>query len=320
MTLQEIINEMRRRLGDDRGPVAKRLWSDTDLVTYANDAEREVARKLELLRDSDTIGYVVLSGTVGQVDSISVSGVTITSGAVVFATTLTALATNLAANINAYTSTPNYRAVSRGTLVIIKASTQTGYPSAGYTLAAAASAGITAACTDLPGLTRYVVAVGQRYLTLNDKIVRIVRFKPSLQAKPIRDYTKDDLDAEFPGWEEYENGTISRFAPDYDSNEAIVVPAPSAVELIEQEVYRLPLVDFTVNDLGAIPEISARHHETMIEWGMRQAYKKNDVETLDINRSMSHETEFNRRIEEWKREHIKRGSQGNTNQMPSGVF
>jgi len=320
MNLQDIINRCRERLNDEKGLDSQKLWSISELVSYATEAEQEIARRLEILKDSDTIGYIVLDGTVGQIDSVSVSGVVITSAAVPFAANLSITAANLSVIINSQSSTPDYRAVVRGSLVIIKAVPRTGYPAGGYSLTASASGGLTAVCTNLPGLCRQVVAIGQRYLALDQRILRITRFKPSGQTKPVPSTTKDNMDITYPAWEELENGTIFCHLPDYDSNETIVVPGPAAVELIEQDVVRLPLVDFSVSDLKALPEIAARYHEAMIERMMRNAYRKDDVDTQDMVKSKTHEGEFDLKIEGWKVQDIRRSPAPSVNQIPGGLM
>jgi hypothetical protein len=55
------------------------------------------------------------SGASGSVDSITVNGVEVMSGAESFDTSLIVTATAVAANITAHTSTPNYTAASGGT-------------------------------------------------------------------------------------------------------------------------------------------------------------------------------------------------------------
>jgi len=321
MNLQDIVNLVYKRLDDEKGPDSIRGHQQWELVAYANLAEREIARRLELLKDSDTIGYINLYGaTVGQIDSISVSTVTATSAAVPFATNAATTAVNLAANINAYTSTPNYRAVARGTLVIIKAISQTGFPTTGYTLAATVSGGMTATATNLPGLCRHVVAISQRHITLHEKIVKITRFKPYSQTKPIALCTKEAMDANYPDWETEDDGEIKYGIPDYENNEAILYPSSDAVEAIEQDIIRLPLIDLSVSDLTALPEIKAVHHEKMIEKILELCYRKNDVETLDLNRSQTHRAEFERLIGEWEWEIIKRDIQSPINQLPNGLM
>ena len=59
-------------------------------------------------------------GGSGSVDGIEVNGVEIMSGAENFDTSLTVTATNVAANITANTSSPDYTATSSGTLITIK--------------------------------------------------------------------------------------------------------------------------------------------------------------------------------------------------------
>lgn len=320
MNLQQIIDLTRKRIFDGKGADSKKLFSDEELTSYGNDTEQEIARQLECLKDSDTIGYLTLAGTSGSVDSVSVSSVAITSAAVPYATSLTVTAANLAANINAYTSTPNYRAVARGVLVIIKAMPNTGYPAAGYSLTSSTTT-MTAAATDLPDLCRDVLAVGQRFITQNEKILRITRFKPSAQARPITLTTKEIMDARYSDWETCANGTVSHGIPDYDMHETIVYPPSDAVELIEQDVIRLPLSDMSVTNLEGLPEIDAKYHTAMVERMMALAYMKRDVmEVYDPVRANAHMIEFNRRIEGWKQQKLRALSGAKTNSVPGGLM
>jgi len=67
-------------------------------------------------------GTVTLdSGGGGSVDGITVNSIQIMSGAEAFDTSLTVTATNVATNINAFTSSPNYYANSSGAVVTISA-------------------------------------------------------------------------------------------------------------------------------------------------------------------------------------------------------
>jgi hypothetical protein len=69
-------------------------------------------------------GTVTLTGGAsGSVNSITINGVVVTSSSVPFATSLSVTATNVAANINAYTSTPDYTAIAVGAVITITAST-----------------------------------------------------------------------------------------------------------------------------------------------------------------------------------------------------
>ena len=71
-------------------------------------------------------GNVILTGgAAGSVNMITVNGVNIMSAPVAYTTSLTATATAVASDINAYTSSPNYTAVGIGATIAILA------PSAG---------------------------------------------------------------------------------------------------------------------------------------------------------------------------------------------
>lgn len=69
-------------------------------------------------------GTITLTGGgAGSVNTVTVNGVTVTSGAVAFNTSLAQTASDLAANITAHTSSPNYTAAAVGTTVTITAVT-----------------------------------------------------------------------------------------------------------------------------------------------------------------------------------------------------
>lgn len=80
-------------------------------------------------------GTVTLTGGgAGSVDSVTVNGVTVTSGAVAFNVSLSQTATDLASNITAHTSTPNYSAAAVGAIVTITAASVGQTPN-GYVVA-----------------------------------------------------------------------------------------------------------------------------------------------------------------------------------------
>ena len=78
-------------------------------------------------------GSVELTGGgSGSVDGITVDGIEIMSGAEAFDTSLTVTAANVAANINAHQSFPNYTATSAGAVVTIRARRGLGTEANGY--------------------------------------------------------------------------------------------------------------------------------------------------------------------------------------------
>jgi len=102
-------------------------------------------------------GTVTLTGGgAGSVDSVTVNGVTITSGVVAFSVDLPTTATAVAANITAYTSTPNYTAVAVGSVITITAATAGSAPN-GFVVATTLTT-ITATTTDMTGGSNGLIA------------------------------------------------------------------------------------------------------------------------------------------------------------------
>ena len=91
----------------------------------------------------------LLTGAAGSVDAVTVNGVTVTSGSVAYSTSLAVTATALAANITAFTSSPNYTAVAVGTTVTITATTASASVN-GFVVAATLTI-LTASTTNMTG-------------------------------------------------------------------------------------------------------------------------------------------------------------------------
>lgn len=96
-------------------------------------------------------GTVTLTGGgSGSVDSVTVNGVTITSGAVAYNTSLNQTASDLAANINAHTSSPDYTASAVGAAVTISAAQGVGAGANGFAVAASTTT-ITTSTANMSG-------------------------------------------------------------------------------------------------------------------------------------------------------------------------
>tara|TARA_R110002126_G_scaffold10949_3_gene50153 strand:- start:6771 stop:9113 length:2343 start_codon:yes stop_codon:yes gene_type:complete len=98
---------------------------------------------------SATGTITLATGAAGSIDTLTVNGVSIISGAVSFVTSLAATATALAANINAHTSVPDYTASVVGTTVTITAVTG-GTGSNGFVVAATYTT-LTGSTTNMTG-------------------------------------------------------------------------------------------------------------------------------------------------------------------------
>lgn len=105
---------------------------------------------------TSAVGTLTLAtGGSGSVDTVTVNGVTITSGSVSFTTDLATTATAVAANITAHTSTPNYTATAVGTTIYITSVT-TGSSVNGYVVAATTTTITTTATPMADGGNAYV--------------------------------------------------------------------------------------------------------------------------------------------------------------------
>jgi hypothetical protein len=104
------------------------------------------AAHLQICVPTAATGTVTLnSGGAGSVDGITVNSVAIMSGAESFDTDLSTTATNVASNITANTSSPNYTATADGAVITITAVTK-GAATNGYVVSSSATTIATTDC------------------------------------------------------------------------------------------------------------------------------------------------------------------------------
>jgi hypothetical protein len=94
-------------------------------------------------------GSVTVIGTAGTVTGIVVNAVQILGATCTFTTTLTQLATDIAAQINTFVSSPEYTATSSGAKVTIYANTGTGTGPNAFDVTTTGAGGITATDVDM---------------------------------------------------------------------------------------------------------------------------------------------------------------------------
>lgn len=176
--------------------------------------------------DTAASGSVDLtSGAAGSVDSITVDGVAIMSGAEAFDTDLSVTATNVAANVTAHSSSPNYTAVAVGASIIITAVTAGTGPN-GFVVASTATT-ITTSDTNLSGgLTgpslvasnafmrdgTILDVIDQKTFTLDVSEARAVDDWFNGGAIAIESGANASLVVEVRGWDASSN-TVSLFLP-----------------------------------------------------------------------------------------------------------
>jgi len=92
----------------------------TDKLIHHGKKSSQLIHYGSLVDPIKQLGIVSLdSGSAGQIDSVSIDGVTVTSGAVSYNTSLAQTAIDLASDINGYSSNPQYKAEAIGTKVYV---------------------------------------------------------------------------------------------------------------------------------------------------------------------------------------------------------
>ena len=314
MNLDQIIRTCRNWLDDEVGVDSQRGWQDWFLVKSANDAVDEINKELQCLTsagvyiETGASGIITFSGTDGQIDSVTVNGLTVTSGVVPFHTTLALTSSDLADNINAFSVSPNntnpikFFATPSVQSVRISAPINSGSTPNGYVVVSNCSGGLTAPSVVISGgdcLCRLFMIPNQSVYEFNKKILKITRFKPSSIGFTLDPRTKEYMDKS-GNWQAFPGGDPVAYIPDYDSNVLTIVPAPLKAYTVDLDVIRRPLTPLVASRLGASPDLPERYHDAIIPWVMRQCFLKVDRETFNMEMANRFEMEFKRLIENHK--------------------
>jgi hypothetical protein len=315
MDLKRRLRIVRKGLNDELGSDTQRHWSEFELTEYANDAVNEIIKELYCLTADDDFtetaatGTLTLSGAAGQVSSVSVNGAVVTSGAVPFNATLNQTATDLASNINAFAANPanlnaiKFTAQANGAVLTISGPSGTGSTPNGYVISVVVSGGLAYTSTAMSGgacLCKLFLIPGQTKYYLHPKTVFIRRLKTGLRSQPLDSKTKEQLDAQCPGWESSELGLPFAYSPDYKSKKVTFVVGPADADVAILDVVRFPYTYLDHDKENQEPEIPEDYQDPMTPWMKRQAFLKNDAETLDFARVDKFEKEFYRMIEQIK--------------------
>lgn len=302
MLLKEIIEEVRGNMDD----VDQETWKDSELVGYVNEIIEDLCRRAEVITDSQTVAEVLASATVtlgaagGSIASVTVNGVVITSGAVAFNTDLTTTAAALAANINAFTSTPDYTATASGAIVTIKAKPGTGANPNGYVVSVSIS-GMTATVTNMAGgtsLCEIYLLSGIGWYALDPRVIQVTRAKPALVTYPLSRKSKDWLDASWTNWEAA-TGDPKYFIPGADTGKIRIVPTPTKADKAALDVTRLPLSGLSHTNMNVTPEIPTVYHRKLFPGIKWKAYSKLRYgQMVDVGRARENEAAWTAAVKE----------------------
>jgi hypothetical protein len=333
---EEILRRIRRKLDDEIGEPTDRRWSNEEIIDdFANQAERDFCRHCRgLIVDSSTVnetlaaGTITLAGAAGSINSVTINGVTVTSGPVPFDVDLPTTAGDLAANINAFVASPlyltpvqpqppmffapyvnpQYSAVANGAVVTITALAGTGSTPNGYVIATTSTV-MTTTCTPMAGgsaLCRLYFAPGQMKYQTSKLILEIVRIKPYKLNRPLEKTTSPKLDRTWARWERAPQAIPRVWLNDMDSNMVRIVAPPGEYDTAEMTVWRLPLQRLSVTLPKNEPEIPEIYQEDMFPRILQYCFEKNDEETFKPTLAAKYEAQYNMKVELIKREILRR--------------
>lgn len=96
---------------------------------------------------------------------------------------------------------------------------------------------------------------------------------------PLKRKNLQDMDSQYPGWEDASASTPSALIPDFETGKIRLYPKPIANTTLNLMVVRDPLAE--MNDDTDTPEIAARYHRSLRFWMMHRAYLKKDADAND---------------------------------------
>jgi hypothetical protein len=112
---------------------------------------------------------------------------------------------------------------------------------------------------------------------LDPRVQSIRRAKPT-GLLPLKRKNYQDMDSQYPGWDDAATGTPIVFIPD-DTGKIRLWPTPNASTTLSMIVVRSPLAE--MSDETDSPEIASRFHRSLRYWMMYRAYSKQDSQAND---------------------------------------
>ena len=126
------------------------------------------------------------------------------------------------------------------------------------------------------------VAIGTAALTLSDRVIKVLRAKLASDTSPLQVTTVAEMDAGCSGWEDAENGDVTRLILDTQTGTIRLYPPSAAVDTLTLTVLRVPAMDltFAANSADAV-SLPARYFECLEYGVLARAYLKGDVDTVN---------------------------------------
>ncbi len=285
MTLQEIIDLTRRRLGDYELPYD---WYDQELVDYANYAIYQMSRNVELIEDpytpaicnittsANTYDYALSAYIVelrsaritGELGTITQTGVGLSDlnvcGLYIHSDSDTSFKITIdgVATVNTFKWSDDGGVTWDATTVSITGLWQE------------LSHGIFIKFTATGGHTN----ADSWAFTISDNSASLLDF-----------YTTNELYTSFPSWRTATTGQPTRYILDYRKDYLTLYTPPDKSYLINMDVRRYPATDLTITTMSSqTPEISSRFHMVIIDGILYQAYNKSGDQTYNDKKADRH--------------------------------
>lgn len=144
-----------------------------------------------------------------------------------------------------------------------------------------------------PAACSIVLQAGVGEYALHPSVIKIKRV--TWNGRPLHETSTEELDCEHVAWETLAGRPCQFIHTGAGTLRLYRIPRAEDIAVaptLALTVYRTPLVPYTVDDLGVVPEVKTLYHDRLMQWMYRCAYLKKDSETFDANAAAKHEAAF----------------------------
>lgn len=134
-------------------------------------------------------------------------------------------------------------------------------------------------------ISRSVLRIMKAYMLSDGRDVRVMN-QTDLTAQADTDYGTilRNLNAPRPG-------TVREMVIGRQKGLAHFTAIPEEDDTIQMSIYRLP-AETALDESSELTDVDDEHHLHLVSWMKHRAYRKHDVETLDLDKSEKFEKEF----------------------------
>lgn len=138
-------------------------------------------------------------------------------------------------------------------------------------------------------VTEIAVTAGNDTYALSPLVLKVRAARTLSDGRPLEVLNLEDMVTRgnyFDG----RTGTVKVVVTGMDVDTVRVWPMPSEDMTVKLSVFRMPLVDIT--DVSVAFEIAPHHHLNLLDWVKHRAYRKQDAEAFDKQKSDEFKTAF----------------------------